>query len=137
MIDAQHRPLGVIALLFLPTEVIDSKFDMALRQTFGGDPGPHWKGGGGVKKKNWRRAADMTNERDWHEDEEAKRPREPDSCDPGGVSKGGKQPQGKQYGNPGGDPLAKKPGGDPSGSGPTMGKGKLLSDAKPAPDWSK
>ena len=30
------------------------------------DAGPRWKGGHGVKKKNLRRVADMSNERDWH-----------------------------------------------------------------------
>jgi len=40
--------------------VIDERFDRALQQTFGGDPGPRWKGGGGVKKKNWKRVDDVT-----------------------------------------------------------------------------
>eukprot|EP01084_Bolivina_argentea_P243730 408518_1 len=63
-------------LFFKARVVIDSEFDMALQQTFGGDPGPRWKGGGGVNKKNWRRAPDVTNNRDWLEDEAKKGPRE-------------------------------------------------------------
>eukprot|EP01083_Nonionella_stella_P175865 613794_1 len=152
-------------LFFKARVVIDSEFDMALQQTFGGDPGPRWKGGGGVNKKNWRRAPDVTNNRDWLEDEAKKGPREADSVhgpgpDPnfaynpviqpvdfqatGGVDRNTKDPRSREYGRGPWQRLPPKDKDDPHGSGPVMGKGKIPSDEsnpdgvrlKPIPDTS-
>eukprot|EP01084_Bolivina_argentea_P284012 486596_1 len=154
------------ALFFKARVEIDSKFDMALQQTFGGDPGARWKGGGGVRRKNYRRAADVTDDRDWEEEEKKKGPREPDSVhgpgrDPnfeynpviqpvdfqatGGVDNKNKDPTSKEYGRGPWQRLPPKESEDPSGSGPKMGKGKMPSDPnnpdgvklKPIRDYSK
>eukprot|EP01083_Nonionella_stella_P013591 38243_1 len=68
-------------LFFKARVVIDERFDKALQQTFGGDPGPRWKGGGGVKKKNWKRKADQYENRDWIEPDDEKKIREDDTME--------------------------------------------------------
>eukprot|EP01084_Bolivina_argentea_P284011 486595_1 len=152
-------------LFFKSRIVIDSKFDTALQQTFGGDPGPRWKGGGGVRRKNYRRAPDVTDNRDWLESEEEKGPREADSVhgpgpDPnfeynpviqpvdfeatGGVDHPTEDPRSKEYPRGPWERLPPKTKDDPHGSGPVMGKGVIPSDAndadrvrlKPVPDGS-
>lgn len=69
-------------LFFRARVVIDEKFDMALQQTFGGDPGPRWKGGGGVNKRNWQRIGDIDQNRVWHEGDDEKKGKDDDYVDP-------------------------------------------------------
>eukprot|EP01083_Nonionella_stella_P013592 38244_1 len=115
-------------LFFKARVVIDERFDKALQQTFGGDPGPRWKGGGGVKKKNWKRKADQYENRDWIEPDDEKKIREDDTMEykinhpnfeynpvvqpvdfqaTGGVNNKNKDPNNKEYGKPGWERLKK------------------------------
>lgn len=133
-------------LFFKARVVIDERFDRGLQQTFGGDPGPRWKGGGGVKKKNWKRVADQIQDNEWIEPDEEKKEREDDTMDynikhpnfqynpvvqpvdfqaTGGVDNKDKDTNNKEYGKPGWERLKKKTNDDNGGYGPTMGKGKM------------
>merc|ERR1712228_98557 len=154
------------ALFFKARVVIDEKFDMALQQTFGGDPGPRWKGGGGVKKKNWKRTQYEQEPREWHEADDEKKPKEPDQTfgpydDPnfeynpviqpvsgtrdGGISSKEKDSVSKTYPKGTWDRLKKNPSDTQPGNGPKMGKGKIPSNnpsdetvqLQPIPDYSK
>ena len=134
-------------LFFKARVVIDEKFDVALQQTFGGDPGPRWKGGGGVKTRNWNRIGDTDQKRSWHEADDEKKGKEDDYVDPssneykfqyhpvdqpvhfratGGVHGKGADPQ-KQGadGQSPWNPLSKPSSDGKGGSGPTMGTGTV------------
>ena len=154
------------ALFFKARCVIDPVFDMALQQTFGGDPGPRWKGGGGVKKSNWKRTQYEMQQRPWSTPEAEKKEKEDDSMNyhinhpdfeykpviqpvdfqaTGGVNNKDKDPNNKNYDGKRPWDRLKKDDKDPtSGYGPTMGKGKMPGpgddekvNLKPIPDYTK
>merc|ERR1712113_299401 len=104
---------------------------------------------GGVKKKNWKRQADVYENRDWMGPDDEKKIREDDTMEykinhpnfeynpvvqpvdfqaTGGINNKNKDPSSKEYGKPGWDRLKKNPNENPNSNGPNMGKGKIPND---------